>query len=230
MRFGARVERWRYLVEQEAAGIPVDLVLGIIWHESSGKPGAIGRRKTKCSVIPSASGPKRACKALGLMQIVPRNVTSWNAKHPGQVATWELMTGNSTMSVRMQIRIGVYILKNSLAWLSRYGFPWPAPDPGEDHVRIGLMVYAWGPGHMKPYLDQLRSTGRPITAAEIATRWPGLGQPANQPIRYSQRVWNKAYGVAGVSPAPVKETKPDSMGWGILAIVAMAAFATSRKR
>jgi len=228
VRFGPQVERWRTLASQEARGIPVDLVLGIIWHESGGKPGAIGRRKTKCSVIPSASGPRRACNALGLMQVVPRNVTSWNAKHTDQVATWELLTGHSTRSARMQIRIGAYILKNSLAWLSRYGFPWPAPEPGEDHVRIGLMVYAWGPGHMKPHLDQLRSEGRPITAAQIAARWPDLGKPANQPLRYSRRVWKKTHGDAGDVGEPTKKTKPDSLGWGILAIAALVAFASRR--
>lgn len=225
MRFGASVERWRVLAGELAGGIPVDLVLGIIWHESNGKPGAIGRRKTKCSLMPSSSGPRRACNALGLMQVVPRNVTSWNAQNPGKVATWELMTGCSDRAARMQIRIGVSILRSSLAWLEQYGLPWPAGALNDEQIKIGLMVYAWGPGNMRPYLEELRSTRRPITAAEISAAWPELGKPANQPLRYSRRVWNKTYG-AGESPRPGKETKPDSMGWGILAIVAMAAIAT----
>lgn len=229
MAFGRQVERWRYLATREAGGIPVDLVLGIIWHESGGRPGAIGRGKTKCAMVPSASGARRVCRALGLMQVVPRNVASWNKQRPGQLATYERMTGTSTAAARKQIQLGVVILRGCLAWLKGYGFPWPTRDFKRDHVQIALMVYAWGQGNMGPYLDQLRSEGRPITAAEIASRWPTLGQPKNQPLRYSRRVWKKTHD-AGVAGAPAKETKPDSMGWGILAIAAMVAIATSRKR
>jgi hypothetical protein len=140
------------------------------------------------------------------------------------------MTGTSTAAARKQIQLGVAILRGCFAWLKPYGFPWPTRDFSRDHVQIALMVYSWGQGNMKPYLDQLRSTGRPITAAEIASRWPNLGKPANQPLRYSRRVWKKAHGGGLVSPGPGKKTKPDSMGWGILAIVAMVAFATKKER
>ena len=224
MRFGVKVEQWRNLVRQEAAGIPVDLVLGIISHESGGTSGRIGERKTKCALIPSASGPRRVCRALGLMQVVPSNVARWNTDRPGQVVAYEDMTGKTTTAARKQIQLGIFILRRSLAWLRRYSFPWPSGRLSDEQIRVGLMVYAWGPGNMGPYLDELRDARRPITAAEIGARWPRLGQPENAPVRYSRIVWSKSFG-PGV---PVLKKRPtDGLGWGILAI-AVIAFATTR--
>lgn len=231
MRFGARVEQWRNLVRQEAAGIPVDLVLSIIFHESGGTSGRIGERKTKCALIPSASGPRRVCRALGLMQIVPRNIARWNIDRPGQVVTYEDMTGKTTMAARKQIQLGIFILRRSLAWLRRYGFPWPAAKLVDEQIKIGLMIYLWGSGNMKPYLDELWAAGRPITAAEIGARWPRLGQPQNAPVRYSRLVWHKAFGTGDLPPVPEKRPS-DGFGWGILAIavIAMVAIAERKKR
>lgn len=226
MRFGVKVERWRSLVRQEAAGIPEDLVLGIIWRESAGTSGAIGRRKTKCALIPSAGGIERVCRALGLMQIAPGNIARWNTDRPGQVVTYEDLTGKTTMAARKQIQLGIFILRRSLAWLRRYGFPWPSGNLNDEQIRIGLMVYAWGSGNMQPYLDKIRDTRRPITAAGIGARWPGLGKPKNEPLRYSRLVWHKAFGT-GIAPVPEKRPT-DGLGWGILAIAVMAALATTR--
>ena len=165
------------------------------------------------------------------MQVVPRNVTAWNSNHPDQAVTWEAMTGKTRSAVKRQIQLGVSILRSSLAWLEEYGFPssWPAGDISDEQIKIGLMVYAWGPGNMKPYLDELRTTGKPVTAAEISAAWPELGKPKNQPLSYSRTVWNKAYGAGDVPPGPVKEKRSsDGLGWGILAIVAMAVSAIRR--
>lgn len=223
MRFYPKVERWRSLARQEAAGIPVDLVLGVIWRESGGISGRIGLRKTKCVDIPTANGPQYICRALGLMQVVPRNVASWNRDNPDQAVTYETMTGKTTAAVRKQIKLGVFILRGSLSWLRRYGFPWPGGKLSAEQIKVGLMVYLWGPGNMKPYLDELQATGRPITAARIGARWPNLGQPANAPLRYSRNVWKKAFG-SGTMPVPGRRPA-DGSGWGILALAAMVAIA-----
>lgn len=228
MVFRRQVEQWRSLAAEYAKGIPVDLILGIISHESGGRPGEKGGRPTRCALVPSSSGPKRVCRALGLMQVVPRNVVSWNKSHPKRIATWETMTGKGTSSARKQIELGVFILRGSFAWLKRYGFAWPSKRLNEEQIRIGLMVYAWGPGNMKPYLDELQEAGRPITAAEIGARWPGLGKPQNQPLRYSRVVWNRSFQSGGVVPGPEYKKRSNDSGWGILAIAAIAAIALGR--
>ena len=156
------------------------------------------------------------------MQVVPRNVTSWNAKHSGQAATWELLTGKATAAARKQIQLGVYILRGSISWLARYGFPWPASKLSDEQIKIGLMVYAWGPGNMKPYLDEIQATGTQPRAAEIRARWPDLGKPKNNPLRYSRRVWNNSFG-AGDAGAPATKTKTQYVGWGVIAIAAVVA-------
>jgi hypothetical protein len=205
--FPAKVERWRPLVLELATDLPPDLVLGIIWHESGGIPGILSTGTTKAAKVPtSAGGEKKANHAFGLMQVIPRNVAGWNSEHPEDLATWELMSGTSEAAARMQIRLGLWILRDSLSWLQRYGFPWPAGALTDDQIKIGLMIYAWGAHNLEPYLAQLQNEGAPVTASEIATRWPDMGAPKNAPVKFSQRVWNKAFGggVGGpVSSQPV---------------------------
>ena len=234
MGFGGQVERWRPIVVQLAGDLPVNLVLAIIWHESRGQAGAIGAGKTACAILPSSSGARQVCHALGLMQVVPRNVVAWNQTHVYK-AGYNDMTGRTNAAAGVQIRLGVWVLKNAFAWLAlKYGFPWPGGRLEAEQIKIGLMVYAWGQGHMKPYLDTLAADQVPITSAEISTRWPELGKPKNQPLMYSKTVFNQAFGpglspTTGPKPQP-KIIKPDSGSWVILPIVAMAAWAMTRKK
>jgi hypothetical protein len=208
MSFGSKVERWRQLVEELAPDLPSDLVLGIIWHESRGTPGILSGGTTKPALVPTATGMKKATHAFGLMQVIPRNVATWNNEHPADLATWELMSGTSSTAARMQIRLGVWILRESLAWCRLYGFLWPDGPLSDDQIKIALMVYAWGGHNLAPYLDQLVQEGTPVTAAAIATRWPDMGAPKNAPVKFSQRVWNKAFGggAGATVPAPVTTT------------------------
>lgn len=229
MPFGHQVERWRALAAELARGMPVDLVLGVIWKESRGVPGVLGGRKTRCANIPSEIGPRWTCRALGLMQIVPKNVARWNTAHPLSPVSYEQMTGTSTAAARTQIKLGIAFLRDSLAWLKQYGFGWPGAPLSDEQIKIGLMTYAWGPGNLGPYLDELEHDQVAITAGAIAARWPDLGKPQNQPIVYSRLVWNKAFGAGGIMPGPAPPKRSsDGLGWGILAIAALAAFATSR--
>ena len=105
MRFGPQVERWRLIASNVSTGIPVDLVLGIIWHESRGRAGEKGKIKTRCALIPSSAGPRRVCRALGLMQVVPRNIASWNQDKSKRLVSLEDMTGKSGAAARKQIQL-----------------------------------------------------------------------------------------------------------------------------
>lgn len=238
MSFPAKVERWRPLVLELAPDLPAELVLGIIWHESGGTPGILSKGTTKPALVPTAAGvDKKATHAFGLMQVIPKNVAGWNEEHPDQIATWELMGGTSETAARMQVRLGLWILRDSLSWLNRnYGFPWPAGAASDDQIKIGLMIYAWGARNVGPYLEQLKNEGAPVTASEIATRWPTMGAPKNAPVKFSQRVWNKAFGGAGggspavPSPTP-SPTRDTGTGAGAaLFLVGLAAWYFSRAK
>lgn len=161
------------------------------------------------------------------MQVVPRNVKSWNKDHPALAVTYELMTGQTMLDAEAQIMLGVHFLKLSLAWLKQYGFGWPGAPLSDEQIKVGLMTYAWGPGNLGPYLDELERDQVAVTAAAIAARWPELGKPANQPLVYSRSVWNKIYGPGEVTPAPAPPKRSnDGLGWGILALAAVAVWAS----
>jgi hypothetical protein len=158
--------------------------------------------------------------------VIPRNVAIWNAEHTQTPATWELMTGTDDESARMQIRLGIWILRDGFVWLTRYGFGWPAQSLTSDQIRLALMVYAWGGSHLAPYLDQIVADGAPLTAAEIEARWPALGEPANAPLRFSKTTFAKAFGAgSSSSPAPRPLPVTGRVGAGAVFLLTAVFFA-----
>jgi hypothetical protein len=240
--FPADVERWRALVNQERRDMPADLVLSVIQQESGGKPGAISARRTRyCVKLPSSylapavSGIK-ACNALGLMQVIPKNIESYNTHiTPDDPIAFEDMIGKK--DARKQIRVGVWVLRNSLAWLNSYDpklFPWPKGKLTDDQARLGLCVYAIGPASTKIQLDGLRVSGRPLTFDSLASFAPEWGAPANRPIHYAGTVWDRYTAYAGLPPAVTIKTKTARAGAGagvvLLALAFLWALSTGGKR
>jgi len=233
MSWAPRIERWRSVVHGVAPDLPVELILGIIWHESRGDAGAIGKGSTKPAVIPSSSGPMKINHALGLMQVVPKNIAGWNAEFPKKIATWEQLTSSSVAGGRKQIMLGAEILRGAVAWVTnRYRVPEIAGNPNANLYRIALMVYAWGQGNMRPYLDQLQEEIGYISLQEIAARWPDLGAPKNHPVQFSNRVWKKAYSGGPPPSKPIKVIQPKKKssraGLGLLALAGLV-WATTRR-
>lgn len=210
--FPPLVERWRHLVELES-GLPVNVVLAVIKKESSGIAGEIAKKKTKyCVDLPLRfGGTRRSCHALGLMQVIPKNVEHWNKTH--KTIFYEDMTGTSSAAAKIQIRIGSSILRGNLTALHTWYpvlFPWPEWELTDDQMMIGLMGYLWGMPRVFPFLKELRSQFVPITFDELARQWPQMGEPGkNRPLKYAMRVEKSVskWGGGLMTKSPPTKTK-----------------------
>ncbi len=182
--FSPKVERWRELVQRRSESIPVDLVLSIIYQESRGTPGAIGRGAPRGATLQRDDGSTiHANHALGIMQVIPPNISS--------DVTYEDMTGSDLNSVNIQISEGMDILRGAFRSLNRMNptrFPWPNGPLTNEQTLLGTAAYVYGIGRVRRALEALREDGRPQTWRAIKSRWPNWGEPKNKPIRYVTQV------------------------------------------
>lgn len=201
MTWPKKIERWREPVGWECKDLPPDLVLAVLQHESGGTPGREGSRGTKCGMLPTASGGQvEVCRALGLMQIHPRTVASWN-EHGDEIAYLEDMTGDDERAIRMQIRLGCWYLAACVAGLHKFdskAFPSvSAAKAGQNQLQCALIGYAVGLGALKEKLEQLRSENKPLTYEQLVKSFPEWGKSKktgewiNRPLHYSAVVWDQ---------------------------------------
>jgi len=205
MSWPSRIERWRTFANWESRDIPTDLVLSIIDHESGGVPGEKSQATTKPGVILTDSGSEITYnRALGLMQVIPPNIESWN-KHKTPKVTFEDMSGDDEKAVRLQIRLGSSIFANSLFALHRFDpVEFPARSPGEASSRqlqLALVAYAIGPGNpggqkgLIPKLERLKELKRPLTLEALKATFPRWGYSEkkqawiNRPLKAAEKVW-----------------------------------------
>jgi hypothetical protein len=216
------IERWRRFVLQECKDIPVDLVLAIIFNESSGKAGEKAQRPTRQAAdLPSIDGGTVHCdRALGLMQTVPTLVIWYNTiaqKNGASPAYYEDVIGVDERSARVQIRIGCWYFANCTRILHHYdSHLFPAQTPGEcaaEQLQYVLLAYAMGPGKMGgedgviPRIERLRERNLNTdieTFKRFFAQW-GLDQQSNKwinrPIHYLTKVWT-LYGQHATIPIP----------------------------
>jgi len=196
-----KIDRWREPVGWECKDLPPDLVLSVLQHESGGTPGREGNRGTKCGILPTASGGKvEVCRALGLMQIHPRTVASWN-EHGDEIAYLEDMTGDDERAIRIQIRIGCWYLAACVAGLHKFdstAFPAvSASKANQNQLQCALIGYAVGLGALKEKLEQLRSENKPLTYEQLVKSFPDWGKSKktgkwiNRPLHYAAVVWDQ---------------------------------------
>lgn len=186
MTWPQQIEQWRRYVIWEAKDLPVDLVLAIIARESGGKAGAISGRKAKPYDVPTAAGgTTTAHNDLGLMQVAPSAIKTWNDHNPPErQATIEDMTKGDERAARLQIKIGAWVLASSIRALNQYNpkvFPGKtAKNAPDEQLRMAVLVYGVGgnwqagkgaPG-VKPKLDELAGLGQPLTVAAMAASFP----------------------------------------------------------
>ena len=189
--FPAYVERWRELAVQEGEGIPSDLILAIIKNESEGQPGERARKSTRFpKVLERRDGSKILVdRALGLMQVIPLNILDYSLNV--EPVTYEDMTGKSREDARMQIRLGVHVLRNALIWVhdqNPSSYQWPEGALTGEQIWMGLATYAVGQKRVRKKLRRLKQEGRPVTWASIVKRFPGWGLPDNNPIGYVRKI------------------------------------------
>lgn len=219
--------------------MPPDLVLAVIQNESGGIPGAPGRGRTRCGMVPTLDGGQvEICRAFGLMQTIPATVDGYNKRQtdPDRIATIEDISGTDERAARLQIAIGCHYLAGVNHYLNQ-NYPQAAPaaslaEAGGDQVRFVLAGYAVGHGAIGEKLAALAAAGRPMTFAALKSTFPNWGQNAagewiNRPLYYAERVGNKyqnnrsnSYtgGRAGALAARVKER----IGGGGFALLAAA--------
>jgi len=196
-----KIERFREPVGWECKDVPPDLILAVMQHESGGVPGREGGRGTKCGMLPTASGGQvEICRALGLMQIHPRTVASWN-EHGNETAFVEDMTGDDERAIRMQIRIGCWYLAACVAGLHKYypeSFPAvSAIQADQNQLQCALIGYAVGLGALRKKLDQLKEENKPLTYEQLVKSFPEWGKSQktgkwiNRPLHYAAVVWDQ---------------------------------------
>ncbi len=202
MTWPEHIERWRQFVLWECRDIPPDLVLAITKHESNGVPGIASSATTKPHDIPlEGGGHINYNHALGLMQIIPGTIASYNAGHPADIVFYEDMKGTDERAARLQIRVGCAVYASGIRNLHNYDpAVFTGNTPGNatiDQLMFALTAYARGFGALRVKLNQLKAQNMALTFANLAQTFPTWGQNAagewiNRPIQYTETVWNNA--------------------------------------
>lgn len=230
------IERWRKYAIWECRDIPPDLILAIIKYESNGVPGRPSETTTKRHDIPLAAGGFiNYNHALGLMQIIPGTIASYNKAHPNDPVFYEDMSGKDERAARLQIRVGCAVFANGVRKLYKYDpRVFIGDTPGRatpDQLLLALTIYAHGWGNLRPKLNALRARGIPLSFANVERHFPNWGQNKegkwiNRPLYYAKTVWTNAIN-HGMTP-------PDTMIAGfdgsmlLLAAVLVVAYTVSK--
>ena len=195
-----QIERWRQFVKWECKDLAPDLVLAIIRKESGGIPGLIATASCKPWQIPSIAGGYITFNhALGLMQVVPRTIASYNQSTTTDRVYFEDMKGQEERAARLQIRVGCAVYASAILNLHQYDpltFKAATPATADpNHLILALVGYRMGSGALRKKLDKLKALGKPLTFEALAATFPNWGQNQqgewiNRPIYYTQTVWD----------------------------------------
>lgn len=171
----------------------IDFILSIIRNESGGKPGIKANRATKFSKeLPTRSGGVvKVNKALGLMQTIPLVVDDYNKTH--KTAFYDDMTGATVAAAKKQIQVGVWTFNNNVRAIQAATGKQliKSGKINIDLLKLVLVAYAWGVGRTKRKLNELKKAGKAPTFENLQAAWPQLGQPANRPIYYANKIVNR---------------------------------------
>jgi hypothetical protein len=240
------IEQYREYSSWECKDLPVDLVLAVIEHESGGIAGDQAKVKCKAAILPTVGGGKiNVNRALGLMQVIPPNIAAWN-EQGGEQVFFEDMTGSDERAIRLQIRLGCWILASSFRGLNKF-FPavFPTASGGEadpNQVQCALVGYAVGVGALREKFDALKAEGKPLTYAQLRVSFPNWGKSKktgkwiNRPLHYAEVVWNEYAKHIGGKKI---DTKPPGLkdkvvkawasgGWLLIPVAAAALWAMSK--
>ena len=236
------IERYRKYVGWECRDIPPDLVLAVIQNESNGVAGlAAGRQSKSRTYLPCADDTEKwVDRAYGLMQCVPGTVLSYNDYQrsrsdfdPNKLATWEDISGKDERAIRMQIAIGCYYLAVANKILN-LNHPMSAPakslsNANADQIKLVLSSYAVGAGATDEKLKSLDEQNLKPTFANIEKRFPDWGKPANRPVYYAKKVFNRFSNHTDTKYIDFESIKTKAKA-GALPIFLLAAFAAYQWR
>ena len=246
------IEKWRQFANWESKDIPTDLVLAIVNNESGGQAGIKSTVNTKSADLPTDSGGTISVNnAMGLMQVIPPNVASWN-QHKQPTITYEDMTGQDQRAARLQIKLGSSIFASGVYQLHKFDpREFPGTSPGgatPEQLKLALICYAIGAGKkggkrgLIPKLEQLRGQKKPLTLKSLSIHFPKLGYSEskqkwiNRPLHAATKVWNnyKKFGSGKPDNGTPDKGLPDSKtnfmdGWLLGLLFFGGALWVSRK-
>ena len=168
--FPTAVERWRAVAEGEIARLslplPVELVLAVIRKESGGDTSAL-----------SSVG------ASGLMQVMPGTLGHYNQVNRTSYTVSQLR-GSSAADAKIQIRVGLWVLKTY--WRSAYRYlSRRTQNIGVETLsKIASIFYVAGPGNARRKLDQVDPSYN-----ALAARYPNWSPIKNG---YATKIWQWA--------------------------------------
>jgi hypothetical protein len=217
-------------------------VLAVIQNESNGVAGlAAGRQSKSRAYLPCADGTEKwVDRAYGLMQCVPGTVLSYNDYQrsrsdfdQNKMATWEDISGKDERAIRMQIAIGCYYLAVANKILN-LNHPMSAPakslsNANADQIKLVLSSYAVGAGATDGKLKSLDEQNLKPTFANIEKRFPDWGKPANRPVYYAKKVFNRFSNHTDTKYIDFESIKTKAKA-GALPIFLLAAFAAYQWR
>jgi len=246
MPWKPKIERFRQMVLWESNGLDPDLILALIKQESGG---VIGKKaRSTCRVGPISSihgGSVIYDRALGLMQIVPGTIASYNGRHPNAPAYFEQMSGKTMTDARVQIRVGCGVLLHELKKLNDFypgQFPGTTPATANtNQILCMLLAYRRGMGALIKKFKKLKVMGLALTYENIQEQFPlwgyrppnpvtgEPGQWINRVLHYVKTIWTAALNHGMVPGAPVDnipgpgipETQIAGSSGGLVALAAI---------
>jgi soluble lytic murein transglycosylase-like protein len=170
------------IVSAESDGLPPDLVMSVIKHESGGITGReSGLRTADATPFIRRDGstitPRRA---YGLMQCIGAVVADYNRSNDGTVY-YEEISGTTEQDAIKQVRVGVWLLNK---YRGRLAARYPQfTDMDSETIRMILLAYARGYGGLTRKLDTLKQEGKPLTFDALKVRFPDWGGGVEFPFR-----------------------------------------------
>jgi len=221
----ALAQNWAGAVAAKVSDPLIPYMLAIIENESGGTPGVEAYKATRLTAeLPSSGGGTIAAnRALGLMQTIPIVIDDYNKIHT-DIATYEEMRGNSLADGYKQIDVGIWAFKNNVRILERIlGQTLVSNNRlNENLLKLVLVAYAWGIGNLRNKLDVLRDLNLEPNFNNLKRTFPTLGQPANQPLVYVERIFRKARKYSNLAPVAA------GAGLGMLALIGGLIFLVAR--
>jgi hypothetical protein len=173
------------------------VVLAIIDNESGGVIGQKAHQNTGISkTFPIKSGGVVTInKAFGLMQVIPINIEAFANAYKTTIY-FEDFAGTSIEAAKIQIKMGVWVLKNMVRYMKPYVDALGKQPLTKDAISFVLMAYAIGQKPVKDLVSEMKSKGLPLTLELAEKTNPDMGKPLNKPFFYAKKILKKIAGIA----------------------------------
>lgn len=173
----------RYITDRELAPV----VLAILRHESQGQPGIISRARTANSaMVPTEDGMQQVQNAMGLMQVAPVTLVTYNQQTGGEVS-FDEMIGKSEKDIQTQIQVGEWAIQKALEQVDEF-----EPVNDRDRLQLAICAYAMGIGNLRRVISNLGPRIAGTQYGNLRAQRPDWGRPRNNPHGFVAYVLEQA--------------------------------------